>query len=191
MANTLKIIKEGTNKFWHIHNGITAAKFILSDFSATLDGHKFNIVQNDGAVRFTYLVENITIKDNTGAGTDENYVSPLLFWNRLIALQYTPFFNVSAVGISGDEYDAIHGASSPSASNPFATVNDLVAGATIPFATFQFVRKGYENSGAIGEAGDIYQGWVSDGVFCPFAVYDGSGPFDDSASFNIVNVIEI
>ncbi len=190
MANTLKIIKEGMNKFWHIHNGMTAAKFILSDFTATLDGHKFNIVQNDGAVRFTYLVENITIKDNTGAGTDENYVSPLIFWNRLIALQYTPFFNVSAVGISSDEYDAIHGANTPSAINPFATVNDLIGGATIPYATFQFVRKGFGNSGSPGEAGDIYQGWVSEGVYCPIAIYDGSGDLDNSASFNIVTTQE-
>ena len=41
MANTLKIIKKGTNKFWHIHNGIDATKFAISTFSASIDGNKF------------------------------------------------------------------------------------------------------------------------------------------------------
>jgi hypothetical protein len=55
------------------------------------------------------------------------------------------------------------------------------------YATFDFVKKGFGNLGTTpGAAGDIYQGWVSDGVYCPVARYDGSGPLDDPASFEIV-----
>ena len=127
MVNTLKITKLGSNKFEHIHNGISANAFFISDFSATLDGDKFNIVQNDGAVRFTYKVSDITFLDQTTGGSDEAFVSPLLLWNRLIAVQYTPFF-VVPTGLSLDEFDAIHGANSPSASNVFATMADVGGG---------------------------------------------------------------
>jgi len=75
----------------------------------------------------------------------------------------------------------------------FITKDQFLAGigSVIPFATFQFLRKGFGNTGAVGEAGDIYQGWVSAGVFCPMAVYDGSGALDNPASFNIVTTHEI
>lgn len=127
MGHTLKITKLGSNKFEHIHNGISANAFFISDFSATLDGDKFNIVQNDGAVRFTYKVADITFLDQTTGGSDETFVSPFLLWNRLISVQYTPFFTVPA-GLSLDEYDAIHGANNPSASNVFATMADVGGG---------------------------------------------------------------
>ena len=125
MANTLKIIKKGTNKFWHIHNGIDATKFAISTFSASIDGNKFNIIQNDGAVRFTYLIENITIQDESTGGSNENYTSPIIFWNRLIALRYTPFYTIPVNGLTTDELDAIQNANLPSGSNPFATFADL------------------------------------------------------------------
>jgi hypothetical protein len=128
MANTLKIIKKGTNKFWHIHNGIEASKFTISNFSASIDGNKFNIIQNDGAVRFTYLIENITIKDESVSGSDENYTGPVIFWNRLIALRYTPFYTIPVNALTTDELDAIQNANNPSASNPFATIADIAGG---------------------------------------------------------------
>ncbi len=125
MANTLKIVKTGTNKFWHIHNDMDASKFILSSFSATLDGNKFNIVQVDGAVRFTYLVENITIQDQSTGGVDETFVSPIIFWNRLIALNYTPFFLIPTTGLTTDVLDALNNAYAPNASNPYVTLSQL------------------------------------------------------------------
>jgi hypothetical protein len=127
-TDTLLIVKEGTNKFYHTHNGIAAGKFIISSFAASLDGDKFKIVENDGAVRFTYLVQNITIIDNTSGGATFNYISPLQFWNKLIDLQYTPFFQIPINVLTTDELDAIHGANTPSASNPFATMDDVSAG---------------------------------------------------------------
>lgn len=68
-----------------------------------------------------------------------------------------------------------------------------IGGTTItPYATFDFVKKGFGNPGIIpGAEGDVYQGWVSDGVYCPYAIYDGSGALDNPASFEIITTIEI
>lgn len=89
--------------------------------------------------------------------------------------------------------DAFFYISKPGVSTPYKTTKSAflasISGIT-PYATFQFLRKGFGNTGAIGEAGDIYQGWVSDGVYCPFAVYDGSGSLDNPASFEIKTTIE-
>lgn len=71
----------------------------------------------------------------------------------------------------------------------FITKENILKGQ--PYTNFQFKRKGYGNAGAIGEAGDIYEGWVSEGVYCTFAVYDGSGDKDLPASFNLVTITEI
>jgi hypothetical protein len=91
--NTLEITKEGTDNFWHVHNNLPNTRFAISDFQASLDGNKFNIIQNDGAVRYIYLVENITIIDNTNLGNPETFVSPDVFWSRLKSLGYTAFLN--------------------------------------------------------------------------------------------------
>lgn len=72
-------------------------------------------------------------------------------------------------------------------------INVTTIEATIPvtdYSMFDFVKKGFGNTDVIGEAGDIYQGWVSEGVYCPIAIYDGSGDLDNSASFNIVTTQE-
>jgi hypothetical protein len=157
----------------------------------------FNIpFASAGNIRIDIIVANTLGELVKYSGTESTGVAfrPNIPLNTVLVTQINVTNSSIApidFGLSSDEMGAIHNSNYPTASNPFATVNDLIAGATIPFDTFQFVRKGYGNSGAIGEAGDIYQGWVSDGVFCPFAVYDGSGPFDDSASFNIVTTNEI
>lgn len=194
MANiyTLLIEKDGINKFRHTHNGLPLSKFMISNFECSIDGNLFKVVEKDGASRFSYLITNITVKDNTDSGTSETFTNPLVFENRLRALGYTPYFNFNDFGLTTDEYDAIHGADAPSAANPFATMANLGSTAINPYATFDFVKKGFGNAGIIpGAAGDVYQGWVSDGVYCPHAIYDGSGALDNPASFEIITTIEI
>jgi hypothetical protein len=124
MADTLLIHKKGTNKFWHTHNNDVVTKFHVSDFEASIDGDKFNIIQNDGTARYTYLIENISIK--VLSGSLETGFTPETFLDRLIAIGYTPYFNVIDVtGLTTDEIDAIHAANNPSASNPFITAVDV------------------------------------------------------------------
>lgn len=91
MANTLLIHKTGTGKFWHTHNGDFLSKFALSKFDVSLDGSNFNIVQKNGATRFTYLVQNITIQVLNGA--IETFNDPQVFYDRLIEIKYTPFYS--------------------------------------------------------------------------------------------------
>jgi len=60
----------------------------------------------------------------------------------------------------------------------------------LPYATFKFLKKGFGNVGEPGESGDVYEGWVSAGIYCPHAVYSGTGLFDDSANFDLKTIIE-
>lgn len=103
MANTLKIIKKSTKVFWHIHNNLNTQKFAISDFEISLDGNSFKIVEIDGAKRYNYLVENITIIDETGTSAVETFTNADDFYNRLIAIQYTPFYNPLATSSSDNK----------------------------------------------------------------------------------------
>jgi hypothetical protein len=126
---TLLIEKDGTNKFWHTHNGITAGRFAIEgDFTFTIDGNKCKVVEKDGASRFVYLAENISIKDNTDVGVLETGFSPVSLRNRLRELGYPKENSIEVLGLTTDELDAIHNAASPSASNPFATMEDVGSG---------------------------------------------------------------
>lgn len=93
MANTLKIIKKSADVFWHVHNDIALQKFAISDFEISIDVNVFKIVEIDGAKRYNYYVENITIIDETDASVEENYTDVYDFYNRLITIRYTPFNN--------------------------------------------------------------------------------------------------
>lgn len=126
---TLLIEKDGTNKFWHTHNGITAGRYAIEgDFTFTIDGNKCKVVEKDGASRFTYLAEHISIKDNTDTGALETGFSPTSLRNRLREIGYPKESSIEVLGLSADELDAIHNAVAPNASNPFATIADLVNG---------------------------------------------------------------
>lgn len=124
MANSLFIHKTGDNKFWHRHNSLVATDFVISDFEISLDGNKFNIIQNDGATRFTYLVQNISLQVLGGA--IEVGFTPASLYDRLVEIGYTPFYTIT--GLTANELEAIHGAAAPSASNPFATIADVGGG---------------------------------------------------------------
>lgn len=96
MPNTLKIEKTGYNKFWHTHNGNALTRFAISDFEISIDGTRFNIVEVDGAKRYSYLITDITIQDSTADGTLETFIDSVDFYNRLIEINYTPFLNTSS-----------------------------------------------------------------------------------------------
>ncbi len=173
-TDTLLIEKNGTNKFYHTHNGVTATKFILSDFEISLDGNKFKVVELNGSSRYVYLVTNITIQDNTGLGLPETFVDPQLFYNRLVQLNYTPILVLSGFTLTTDQYDALNAASpAPSLSNPYATVANLAGGVAIriiPFGEY-IIFKAEGNGGTALLAGDEIQGrwsgtaWIDDGTF--------------------------
>jgi hypothetical protein len=60
----------------------------------------------------------------------------------------------------------------------------------LPYGVFRFIKKGFGNSGEPGEEGDVYEGWVSENVYSPHAIYDGSGPLNDPESFEHKQLIE-
>ena len=91
MANSLKIVKKSAGVFWHYHNNMELSKFAISDFAVSIDGDNFKIVEKDGAKRYNYLIQNITIVDETLASEIETFESAIVFYNRLISLNYTPF----------------------------------------------------------------------------------------------------
>lgn len=96
------IIKKEDGKFWHVHNGNVSQRFAISNFQISLDGNKFAIIQNDGAMRYTYLVQNITIDDegNTFTTTD-----PVALWNKLTQMNYTPFVIGGASSLNLSQYN--------------------------------------------------------------------------------------
>jgi hypothetical protein len=96
MANTLRIVKSNTNEFWHIPDGDDAQKFAISDFEVSVDGNLFKIVETDGSKRHNYLVQDITIVDESTSGPVESFTSFIDFYRRLISLKYTPFSNVGS-----------------------------------------------------------------------------------------------
>ena len=91
MENTLRIIKKSANVFWHIHNGVEELKFAISNFDISIDGSIFNIIEIDGAKRYSYLVPYISIVDETGTSAVENFTTPESLYSRLINLGYTAF----------------------------------------------------------------------------------------------------
>lgn len=95
MANTLKIHKTGNNIFWHTHNNKEALNFAISDFDCSIDGNVFKIIEKDSAVRYSYLVENITIQVLNGS--IESFSSAETLYQRLFLIGYTPFSSKSII----------------------------------------------------------------------------------------------
>jgi hypothetical protein len=94
-TNTLTIYKEAGNVWRHRHNGNALTDFSISDFTVSLDttpeGIFFNIVQNDGARRYKYKINNITVIDNTNGGASTSYTTILDFVTGMTVLGYTPY----------------------------------------------------------------------------------------------------
>jgi len=170
-TDTLLIEKNGTNKFYHTHNGNSATKFIISDFEMSLDGNRFKVVELNGSSRYDYIVTNITIQDNTSGGIVESFVDPILFYDRLEALGYTPILVLSGFTLTANIYDALNAANAPGLGNAFATLADITGGVPVrivPFGDF-LIFKAEGNGGTALLTGDVIQGrwsglaWVDDG----------------------------
>lgn len=112
MEHTLLIQKKLNGTFWHFHDGDAATRFNISDFDVDLDGMKFNIVEKDGATRFTYLVLNITVQDLSGAGTLEVFTNPESLRARLQQISYTPYIRdvLDDAPLDGQTYGRKNGA---------------------------------------------------------------------------------
>lgn len=118
MANTLRITKETSNEFWHVHNNDNATKFAISDFEVSLDGNIFKIVEIDGSKRFNYLVQNISLIDNTGTGALETFTNAFDLYKRLIQIKYTPF--------AGDKYGSGNGGNDTAKEDKINKVSSIV-----------------------------------------------------------------
>lgn len=77
---------------------------------------------------------------------------------------------------------ALQGAASPSGSNVFATLADIPGATLLPWGTFRIIGKGQGNTGPAAEVGDLFEGGLASGEWCPLAVWQG-GALDDEANF--------
>ena len=100
MANTFYIIKKVGNYFVHRFND-GAKEVELSDFEAILEfvSQTFSIQCKNGSniEKTPVSVNDIVVIDETGAGTEEIFLTLTALRNRLVQLQYTPY--KSATGI--------------------------------------------------------------------------------------------
>ncbi len=121
-------------------------------------------------------------------------INPAIMRNVLKAMIIC-FQNTNTIAISAEEpiqFDSFTGlitmlqASSMQdgwlSKEDFATFLAGSAG-TSAYDVFDFVKKGFGNSGPVGEEGDVYQGWVDATHYSTHAVYDGAGDLNDPHSF--------
>ncbi len=86
---TLQIRKKTTKVWSHvISDGDT---FILSKMYCKTDGDTFKIVEQSGSNRREYNYNNITVYDDTDAGTPETFTTSQALMLRLSALNYVGF----------------------------------------------------------------------------------------------------
>jgi hypothetical protein len=88
---TLEIRKKSLKTWLHIDN--IAGDFIISKFYFNSDINQFQIVEQGQSKRYIYDVLNITVYDDTGAGTPETFATITELSLRLEALKYPAFFN--------------------------------------------------------------------------------------------------
>ena len=79
-------------KFENVWEHITDTKtFMISKFYFKLDNNGFQIVERGGVKRNVYQLNEITVYDDTGAGTPETFTTQVGLYNRLLDLKYTGF----------------------------------------------------------------------------------------------------
>jgi len=84
----IQIRKKFENVWEHVSDtGI----FMLSKFYFKLDDNGFQIVERGGVKRHIYQLSEITVYDDTGAGTPETFTNQVTLYNRLLDLKYTGF----------------------------------------------------------------------------------------------------
>jgi len=91
------------------------------------------------------------------------------------------------VSYNGNDYQNTTGKNSnPELLNDWIVTSEGIK----PYTDFRFVIKGFGNTSDNYEAGDVFQGWVSDGVYSTHSVWDGTGALNDEASFDHKQTIE-
>lgn len=79
-------------KFENVWEHVTDTKtFMISKFYFKLDNNGFQIVERGGVKREIYQLNQITVFDDTGAGTPETFTTQVSLYNRLLDLKYTGF----------------------------------------------------------------------------------------------------
>jgi hypothetical protein len=191
MANTLKIVKTGDGKFWHYHNNLGISKFAISDFVISIDGSLFKIIEKDGAIRYNYLITDISVVDQTDASVVETFTDSVVLWNRLKTLNYTPFLIANGdFGFNPSEHDLSEFTNN--AIDPFAHLSEVSGGATLD----QVLTNGNESTknAKIGElflydaSGTAYgKVTINDGVFRAYNK-DGNNIFQcENSFFSLLN----
>jgi hypothetical protein len=100
-----KIIKKGSNNFWHVFNN-GAKNVSISDFEVVLDDvlNTFVIVLRNGAniPQIALSVLDIIVIDETGSGVEETYLTASQLRARLVVLGYTAYLGAgNADSITG------------------------------------------------------------------------------------------
>lgn len=100
-----KIIKKGSNNFWHIFNN-GAKNVSISDFEVVLDDvlNTFVIVLRNGAniPQIALSVLDIIVIDETGSGVEETFLTASQLRARLVVLGYTAYLGAgNADSITG------------------------------------------------------------------------------------------
>lgn len=95
-----KIIKKGSNNFWHVFND-GAKNVSISDFEVVLDDvlNTFVIVLRNGAniPQIALSVLDIIVIDETASSVEETFLTASQLRARLVVLGYTAYLNGSGV----------------------------------------------------------------------------------------------
>ena len=89
---SLQIRKKGNKNFWHYYNTF---EYSASDVRVSVNGDIFIFTRENGAVIFLkdgFDITDISIYDDTGAGTEETFVDPIVLIDRLVELGYIAYF---------------------------------------------------------------------------------------------------
>lgn len=170
MDNKLLILKIGLN-FWHRRNQNPLSDRNISDFNVSVDDN-FVLVELDGSQSWVYKVENVSIWVDT-LGTIETFTNRLNLIARLQQLGYTPYLVIN--GLTLNELNAIRNSNNPSASNPYATMQDVGSGGgtivTNDFGKFTLVRHASGNTGATIQLNDLAHGQIDNETYCLLGRY--------------------
>lgn len=105
----LVIRKKGSKNFWHYFTiDSTDFEYSSSDIVITFEGNYVKLRATNGRIigeKDGYLYSNVTLYDDTGAGTPLTYASAILLEQALISLGYIAFYE------DGENIESIDGGS--------------------------------------------------------------------------------
>lgn len=189
MGRTLEIERKSPTAFWHIDNGDVDSRFNISDFEVSIDGMDFNIVEKDGATRFTYNINDISLKDTYVSGTVYTYPNdPEGLRNKLESWLYTPYLDLLSSLAAFISTDAGNTLVIGTDGKLYVPTSGGGTAARPRWVDRVFLRKGAANTVNLNvdEPGDYFSFGMADGVtLATVAIYVG-GTFSSDASFNIL-----